>query len=232
VNRLGAQLTQGAAAALIIFLMGYVFLWCVDPVHFPISAVKWQGERKYLSQTALRQVVLPALKVGFFRLNVSRLQQQLLSLPWTKQVDVRKVWPGQLVIRIEEHVPAAWWGEKGILSTMGVLFYPDLTDVRFPDLPVLEGPQGKASFVWQHYRAMKEMLATLDDASMKQLSLAPRGAWHLQLSNGLRIILGTEDVIVRLKQFIHVYLKRRLPKRIAYVDLRYTNGMVVSYKNE
>lgn len=225
------QLGRALGCVLVFFAVGYLGFWCYDPANFPISSVKVFGETKYLSKEVIQKVVLPELKGGFFRLKVSTLQQQLLLLPWVKQVSVRKVWPDQLVLHFEEHSPLALWGSKGVFSTTGVLFYPDLSKLKFDHLPKLRGSEGKAAQVWQQYLAMEQTLLPLH-LTITQLDLAPRGAWHLKLSNGITVILGTNDVQMRLKRFVLAYEKslQERQQEIAYVDLRYTSGMAVGWK--
>jgi len=212
------------------FLVAFAIFWCFEPSHFPISSVKFIGKAKYISHQELQSLVLPQLKMGLVRLKVSRVQQQLLSLPWMSQVDIRKVWPNGLDIRFQEHVPAAHWGKLGLLSTNGTLFYPPHL-VELINLPVLEGPEGKSSQVWQQYVIMKKILSPLQ-LHITHLMLAPRGAWHLRLSNGITVILGTNDILERLNHFVRLYPKHllSLSEKMAYVDLRYTNGMAIGWR--
>ncbi|MBS0288118.1 MAG: cell division protein FtsQ/DivIB [Proteobacteria bacterium] len=221
---------QVLSCVTVFFAVGYAVFWCFDPAHFPITSVKFSGQRHYLTQEELREAILPEIKAGFFRLKVSTLQQRLLSLPWIKQADVRKVWPDQLVVRFEEHSPAAYWDDKGIISELGTCFYPDLTKMKALDLPSLKGPEGKSSFIWQQFLAMEDILAPLK-LNITQVYLAPRGAWQVQLSNGITVVLGTNDTLARLKRFVSAYEKhlKDHEKKMAYVDLRYTNGMAIGW---
>ncbi len=225
---------QAICCTLVLFVVGYLFFWCLDPAHFPILSVKVVGQRNHITEEEIQQIVVGQIKGGFFRLKVSTLQQQLLSLPWTKQVDIRKVWPDKLVIHLEEHSPAALWRSKGtysgIFSDTGAVFYPS-SPVGLKDLPVLEGPEGNANLVWQQYVVMEEILASLN-VKITQCVLAPRGAWHLRLSNDITIMLGTSDIVARLRRFTVAY-ENQLSERqhaMAYVDLRYTRGMAIGWK--
>lgn len=225
---------QGISCIFVLFAVGYLFFWCMDPARFPIASVQVVGQKKYVSEVQIQEIVLSQIKGGFFRLNVSTLQQQLLSLPWMKRVDVRKVWPGQVVIRFEEHVPQAIWRSqgknKGMFSVTGILFIPDKLD-NIGIFPILEGPEGQAEFVLQQFMVMTKILAPLN-WSITECVLAPRGAWHLRLSNGVTVMLGTNDIIARLQRFVSAYNKRLYERQdaMAYVDLRYTSGMAIGWK--
>lgn len=225
------RLGMGVSAFCLFFMVGYASCWFLDPVNCPLTSLKLVGDKQHVAQTELYQIVIPEMKAGFFQLNVAAIRAQLLALPWVKQVDVRKVWPNQLVIHFEEHTPAAIWGDSGLLSEQGILFKPDFSHLKLPELPVLNGPEGRFSTVWQQYLEMEKMLAPLQ-LHITHLVLAPRGAWELQLSNGTTIILGTHDILARLHRFIRVYDKHFAAKQsqMAYVDLRYTSGIAVGWK--
>lgn len=225
------KLGMGLSCLCLAFLAGYATLWFLDPVNFPLTAVKLVGDKKHLTQQSLYQIIIPEMKAGFFQLRVARIRGKLLSVPWIKQVDVRKMWPNQLVIRFEEHTPAAFWGDKALLSDQGVLFAPESIPTDLPVLPALQGPDGRVSHVWQQYLEMEKLLAPLE-LHITHLMLAPRGAWQLRLSNGTTILLGTHDILTRLNRFTRVYRKHFEEKQsqMAYVDLRYTSGMAVGWK--
>lgn len=206
--------------------------WFFQANRFPISAVKVVGERQYVSSTTLHNVIFPHIQSGFFSVNVSNLQQQLLLLPWVKKVDVRKVWPGQLVVRISEHKPAAIWNQLFILSFAGEIISPPRKDIDMLALPKFIGPQSKQTEVWQQYLSMEAEISSLH-LHILSLELAERGAWQLTLSNGIKVILGTQDISERFKRFVVAYKKEfsRNPDKISYVDLRYTSGMAVGWKS-
>lgn len=216
----------------LFFTLVYFAYWGTRPANFPITQVKFSGQRKHLSEEELRECTFSEVRAGFFRLKVSTLQQQLLSLPWVKQVDIRKEWPDKLVINFTEHTPAALWNNQNLLSETGTLFKPNQSLKAFETLPQLQGPDGRYSLVWQQFLAMNKILQPLG-LSIKGMILAPRGAWQLQLSNGITVMLGTNDILDRLQRFVDIYQKELLTEtqKVAYVDLRYTRGMAIGWKS-
>jgi cell division protein FtsQ len=223
-------LLQGLCCGAALCFLAYLILWCLTPSHFPIRNVKFTGKMQYLTQAELVTAITDDIHAGFFRLKISTLQQHLLSLPWAKQVEVTRILPDNVVIRMVEHQPGAFWGEKGILSEEGTLIYPNLTALKIPNLPLLQGPPGKHHLVWDQYLKMQTILTPLK-LGITEVVLAPRGAWHIRLSNGILVILGTNDILSRLRFFAWAYdkyLYTRQPE-VAYVDLRYTKGMAVGW---
>lgn len=210
-----------------ILNMGY---WLFQTDQFPIQRVKLIGDMAHVSHQTLQSVITPHIQAGFFSVNVSKLQKELLLLPWIKRADVRRVWPGQLVVHLSEHDPKAIWNDEALMSREAILFSPPLTDIQSLHLPRLHGPEGKQMLVWEQYLSIEEKISSLH-LRIVTLELAHRGAWQLQLSNGIQIKLGTQDVLVRLQRFVDAYQKAlsQEPRPIAYVDLRYTNGMAVGW---
>ena len=223
------RLLLSVASVCLIVIYGVV--WSLEPTHFPITAVKFIGQRHYLSHESLQDAVLPHAQSGFFGLKVGALQKQLLGLPWLKQVQVRKVWPNQLIITFVEHQPVARWGETGLLSQSGVLFFPHLRKGEFGQLPLLQGPISRRPEIWQQYLVMNKTLSSAH-LHIQRLMVAQRGSWDVQLSNGILVFLGTNDILSRLDQFLGAYQRDLHLKdaQIAYADMRYTSGMAIGWK--
>lgn len=229
---IGRKLSAGLGVAVLFFALSYGVMASLDPANFPIRSISFIGEKHALSYSDLQETITREISPGFFRLKVSTLQQALLSLPWIKQVDIRKIWPNKLVVKFEEHTPIARWGENGMFSATGHVFFPKEPLTQFNSLPVLKGPVARSAFVWEHYLIMSEILAP-HELRISQLILAPRGSWHVKLDNGMTVNLGTDDIIKRLKRFVRVYKTHLQTKQqsIAHVDLRYTSGLAVGWKS-
>lgn len=205
--------------------------WMFRPSSFPVHNVKIFGNLHYLPEETVADIVSPHLNGGFFAVNVSNLRQQLVELPWVVHADVRRVWPGQVVIRIKEHIPAAFWQDSALLSQDGVLFSPEsLTKVEV-NMPRLYGPSSQHHDVWTQYLLLDKHVSPLG-LHIVRCEMASRGAWQIQLSNGIIVVLGTQDIFSRLKRFVTAYQKLLHTKQnqIDYVDLRYTSGMSVGWR--
>src|SRR5208282_5937771 len=65
------------------------------------------------------------------------------------------------------------------------------------------------------------------------LPLDTRGAWELLLDNGVTVRLGNRQVDERFERFataaLHLISQRATD--IAYVDMRYSNGFAVGWRN-
>ena len=198
------------------------------PGTLPITSVKVYSDYQHIDPALLQQGILPFVNRGFFNVNVDRLKDGLQQLPWVYQVAVKRIWPDQVIIKIIPKEAVARWGQNTLLSAQGVVFNPD--PKTFPNnLVQLNGPSDQVQLVWQEYLQMGAMLKPLG-LTITELDLSQRHAWRLVLNNGMKILLGHEDVINRFQRFIAVYpqiINNREP--ITVVDLRYPNGLAVSF---
>jgi len=212
--------------------MSLVF-WARQPEHFPLRAVEIQHELKWTPKESISEVVSKYMSGGFFGLNVEAVQQGLATLPWTASVSVKRVWPDRISVSITEQTPLARFGDHGIISTEGRVFYPDLESLfKLPKgLPVFNGPERYAKEMLHYYFELLEMLGPLG-LTISELSFSPECSLKIRLDNGIAIIIGKSAIAARMARFVMVYpnqLQKEV-KRIGYLDLRYTNGLAIGWK--
>lgn len=195
----------------------------------PIGAITIEGSFQRVSAVQIEAAIAPELGRGFLSIDLAALRRRVEALDWTDDVEVGRVWPNRLVVRVTEHRAAARWGQSGLLNVRGELF-TDNARYTFPELPSLTGPDGSEQDVARWYLAVRGRLAEAH-LGLDSLSMDARGALHLVLDGGLEVRLGRRAVGDRLDRFFDVVapaLAEELP-RIDYVDLRYTNGFAVGW---
>jgi len=145
-------------------------------------------------------------------------------------VSVQRAWPRGLDVLVLEQSAAARWGERGLLNTRGELFDSDERHIP-PELAQLSGPAGKESVVAQRYLAAEGRLLQAG-LRLTALRLDARGAWELDLANGVTVRLGRRQVDERFEKFMNSALKlvTQRGEDIAYVDMRYTNGFAIGWR--
>jgi cell division protein FtsQ len=223
-KRLSALFVAGA----IIFLS---YQFSVEMLDQPISAITVDGTFQRVSALQIEEAISDELGTGFFSANLNRIRNRVVDLAWVDQATVARRWPGKLVISVTEQVPAAIWGERGLLNTRGDLFVSDARHVP-AELPRLSGPEGQSSVVAQRYLAMREKLIPFG-LDLRQVHLDARGAWQMKLSNGVDIRLGRRDVDARAALFLDVAANiiSSREAEIDFVDMRYSNGFTIGWKN-
>jgi cell division protein FtsQ len=205
----------------------------------PVRQVVFAQELPHTRRAELEESLPAALRGNFFSLNLETVRGELEKLPWVRKVELRRAWPARLEVKVEEHRPAARWGEgRGeLVNTFGEVFTATPPDDEFAALPLLYGPQGTAPEVLKRYGELVGSFQPLGQRPV-QVTLSPRLAWQLKLDNGMLVEMGREQpkspVGVRLQRFIEVYpeLVAKRAARTSVVDLRYPNGFAMRVAGE
>lgn len=196
----------------------------------PIRVVAVEGKFQRVSPVQVEHAVTDGLHDGFMSVDLERVRKKVEQLPWVDHARVQRRWPTGLRVEVTEQVAAARWGEAGLLNTRGELFLANARHVP-PELPRLTGPEGSEGQVAQRYLAAQGRLIEVG-LRLAALELDARGAWQLELSNGISVRLGRRQVDERLDRFIQAAVPTIAGRAedIAYVDMRYSNGFAVGWK--
>ncbi|MBV8403943.1 MAG: cell division protein FtsQ/DivIB [Gammaproteobacteria bacterium] len=203
-------------------------LWVLDQ---PIGSVSVAGRFQRVAPVDVERVVKAQVHgAGLLSVDLAAVRRAIHTLPWVDAVSVQRAWPHGLDVLVLEQTAAARWGEKGLVNTRGELFNSDERHIP-PELARLEGPAGKESLVAQRYLAAD---ARLLQAGMRltAMRLDARGAWEIDLANGVTVRLGRRQVDERFEKFMSTALKlvTQRGEDIAYVDMRYTNGFAIGWR--
>lgn len=204
--------------------------WVLGAASMPVRHLTVEGQMQPSTEHAVQRRLADHLGVDLLRLDLKRIKALLESLPWVQQVKLRRVWPDRLAVTVREQQAVARWATIGLLNGQGELFTPEPATIP-AGLPMLVGPPGYARDVLQRYRAMRRILqpAALDIVSVE---MNERRAWRLRLDNELMIELGRAWPEQRLRRLVRVF-SREIGERgreMERVDLRYTNGFAVRWK--
>ncbi|MGH8299650.1 MAG: cell division protein FtsQ/DivIB, partial [Steroidobacteraceae bacterium] len=206
-----------------------VVFWALNQ---PIRTMQVTGRFQHVAPQDIERVVArEALGKGLLTIDLAAVSRAIQALPWVDTVSVERDWPHGLAVLVVEQVAAARWGADGLVNRSGVLFTTGVS--RFPaGLARLAGPEGAEAEVTQRYLTMRRRLqpAALTIAALR---LDARGAWQLELSNGIAVRLGRSQVEERFDKFMSAALGivEQRAEDISYVDMRYTNGFAIGWKS-
>jgi cell division protein FtsQ len=197
----------------------------------PIRSIQVSGPFQRVTALQIEEAISDDLGYGFLSADLSEIQQKVVALPWIDHASVSRRWPSKIAINVTEQIPAACWGERGLLNTRGELFVTNATHVP-AELPRLSGPKDQAAAVARSYLEIRDQLIPLG-LDVRELQVDDRGAWNLTLQNGINIRLGRRDVEERTRLFLEVVANIVSSKEaeIEFVDMRYSNGFTIGWKN-
>ncbi|MCJ0975535.1 cell division protein FtsQ/DivIB [Pseudomonas sp. PS1] len=195
----------------------------------PISNVSVRGDLTYVDQQAVQARMAPFVEASFFEVDLDGLRHDLEQMPWIASVEVRRVWPDQVTVRLEEQLPIARWGDEALLNNNGQAFAPN-DPMKYEHLPQLYGPKRAQQRVMQQYQMLSQMLRPLG-FSISRLELRARGSWFLTTKQGIELLLGRDQIIEKMRRFIAIYQQELAQQndKIARIDLRYANGLAVAW---
>ena len=153
----------------------------------PIARISVEGDLSYVNQQAVQERIAPYASASFFSVDLLTMRRELESMPWIASAQVRRVWPDQLVVRLEEQLPIARWGDEALLNNQGEAFAP-LELANYPHLPQLYGPKRAQQQVMQQYQVLSQMLRPMG-FSVARLELRERGSWFLSTGQGIELLL-------------------------------------------
>jgi len=197
--------------------------WVASRPMFEIHQVRVVGDLDQVDRDLVRKRVM-GLKGSFFNLDLAAANSELRTVPWVRSVTLRRIWPDQLEVSIEEHHALARWGDSELINTKGERFTAEYSGV----LPYFEGPAGSESLMRDEFQQFRNQLSRIT-LSITDLQLSERGSWRLVADNGLELELGKDDVHGRLSRFVDIYpqlLHNAVPSG-AVADLRYTHGFAL-----
>jgi cell division protein FtsQ len=203
-------------------------LWVLNQ---PIETVAVAGRFQRVAPVDVERVVKGQVHgAGLLSVDLAAVRRAIHTLPWVDGVSVQRAWPRGLDVLVVEQTAAARWGERGLLNTRGELFDSDERHIP-PELAQLSGPAGKESVVAQRYLAAEGRLMQAG-LRLSAIRLDARGAWEMDLANGVTVRLGRRAVDERFEKFMNTALKlvTQRGEDIAYVDMRYTNGFAVGWR--
>ena len=198
----------------------------------PIKNVEVKGEFIRITEQQIQNIVAGNDLGGFFDTDVGAITKSMRQLPWLNSVTVRRVWPDTIQLEIRERKAIAYWNKTALLSVNGTVFKPDVAS--YPTgLPALSGPDNTQRQVLENYILLNAELQKIH-LNIHSLALDDRRAWSLHLDDGTLLDLGRKDITQRMNRFISVYNDyiENQKNNIEVVDLRYTNGFAVRWKNK
>ena len=195
-----------------------------------ISSIEISGPFQRVTALQIEAAISPEIEAGFVGADIDQIQQHIVALPWIDQARVARRWPSRIAITVTEQVPAAVWGDSGLLNTRGELFISKSRHVP-AELPRLSGPDTRSGEVATRYLAVREQLIPLG-LDVRRVHLDARGSWDMTLGNGIDVRLGRKAVADRTELFLDVVAAIITSRAtdIDYVDMRYGNGFTIGWK--
>jgi cell division protein FtsQ len=198
---------------------------------FSIEAVTISGAHELKEQDILSISGIGPRNSLLF-LDAAKIRANLKLLPIVKEASITKLYPGRLLIEIEERQPFALWqngGELRIVAEDGVVLGL-IRDWRFVHLPFVAGEDANEKI--SEYMALLDAAGDLRERILAGVRVASR-RWTLKMTNGIEVLLPERDAaaaMARLADLQRVY--HILDKDVLSLDLRQPDRLIARLSEE
>jgi len=205
--------------------------YLTDPARLPLRTIRVEDHFRHLDRAELQRALTAAVDGGFFGVDLEKVRQAALRLPWVAGARVTRIWPDRLQVEIVEQVPVARWNDGGLVNGNGEVFYPK--GGKGLALPLrFRGPEGKAAQMLAFYRDVQPGFRRRN-LEIRELMLDRRGEWRLKLDDGLLVVVGREQQQYRIERLLDAYaVLGQAGRNLRRIDLRYEQGFAVAWRPE
>ncbi len=193
---------------------------------FAIEDVKVVGNNETSDIDILGQLELDG-ETSLVGLSAEGARQAIAKLPWVESAEVRKVYPGTLLVALEERKAFAVWQngqELSLIDSAGDTIVP-FRPGRYNALPLVvgEGAEKRVKGFVDEVAAYPELAGKV----RAYIRVADR-RWDILLENGVRIMLPEDEPMKALAQVERLDREKNLLSRdISGVDLRLNDRITV-----
>jgi cell division protein FtsQ len=193
---------------------------------FAVASIDITGQ-SLTSETDIFMALAMQPKVSTLNFDAEAARARLAALPAIEDATVRKIYPGKVVVTIDERVPVARWRVSGFTYLVDMQGKQIALDSgNYPELPLVvgEGANDDALIMlksMERYHVVKKDLAALSRIGDRR--------WDLIYYTGLRVQLpenGVAQALDQLTMFQEHYAL--LDRDVTLIDLRVPG--IVSYK--
>ena len=196
----------------------------------PVRRVLVEGPFQRVAPPEIEAAVAEAVQGGLATVDLDAVRARIERIEWVDRARrARGAGRTRSASRSPSRCRRRAGTTSGLLNVRGELFLGNARHVP-PELPLLEGPEGSEGLVAQLYLDAQGRFLEAG-LRLTGVRLDERGAWELELANGVRVRLGRLAVDDRLDRFVRLAgpLVAQRPAEIRYVDMRYTNGFSVGW---
>lgn len=203
-----------------------------DKSILPIKTVKVSGDYTYTSPSLIKDIYKSHINNGFISLNIQKLRNAIMELPWVNSVKINRVWPDSVEILLDENKAFAIWNNTHLITANGSIFSPP-AKMDISGLPMIEGSDELKEEIIKKFNTIQNILRPTNN-EIASLSFSNINEWNVTLKNNVILKLGSVGIEDRLKKLISKYDKIIGEKivNIKSIDLRYINGFAIDWNKD
>ncbi len=202
---------------------------------WPVEIIAFNNPAVQVQQSDIAALLKENNMNGMLAVDVLVLREKLLENPWVREVAVKKQWPNRLVIEIQEYDVVAKVNDKFMLEN-GVLVEGIESAIASMPVTINMGSKNlKQKDLMKHIISrISKIKNSIEESQLavNDFSINANDSWSLSTSNGIEIKIGRKQHVDRVKRFSSIYAAIENKEQLQTIDLRYSNGVAVSYRPE
>jgi cell division protein FtsQ len=217
---------------LLIFFAGTFYIYTNNTkIYFPIKIISHTEIKNANKENILEYSKKYLSNKSFFNFNIDVLKKELEKFEWINSISVRRVWPSEVKLTIEEHEPLAIWNNKSYVNSNGKIFF--VKEIN-KNLPRLNSENNRSEALFRYFsffshgllkNKINEKIIEISENDIRSLSFL--------LSSGISVRFGSKNINDKMRIFFKSYkkiLNTSDLKKIRYIDMRYSNGFSIGWK--
>ena len=200
-------------------------------IYFQISDIRLGQKSLNVNEAEIFKIAEKYLKnKSFFNINLDYLKNSIEKVAWVKNAYIRRSYPNEVIIFIEEYTPVAVWNNDSYISENGYIFSANKIEKK---LPKISSYSNRNIIIFEYFSLILDGIRKnkLNDKVLLIKENEIRSLTVLLESN-IAIKFGSKNIKERIGIFFKAYktLKTSDLKKIRYIDMRYSNGFSIGWK--
>ena len=176
-------------------------------------------------------------------INLDEIRQSIEEHPWIRSVKIRRQFPDSIIIQVVKQQPVAIINAKKLyyINNHGEIF-KQVEDSEFVDLPVLTGILDDGFSAEENIKLACQILEFLENQK-RPLSLTKLSEIHFWGDGDVSLYFDQMPIEIKtewaeiknkinpLKKVLADLNKTGRIDKVAWIDLNYSNGIMVSFKD-
>ena len=200
-------------------------------IYFPISDIRLGQKSLNVDENEIFKIAEKYLKnKSFFNIKLDYLKNSIEKVGWVKNAYIRRSYPNEVIIFLEEYNPVAVWNNDFYISENGYIFSANKIEKK---LPKISSFSNRNVIIFEYFSLISDgILKNKINEKILQIKENEIRSLTVLLSSNIAIKFGSQNIKERIAIFFKAYktLKSSDLKKIRYIDMRYSNGFSIGWK--
>ncbi len=206
---------------LLLFMTALFFIWLMSLKGVTVTVT---NQTRWLDKVQLKQNILQRMDNRWLTLSIQDIKYAAERIDWVDKVEVKRVWPSRLELKINEQKPLACWNGMALTNREKLIAMK-----KCPGQWVKVDAQKQFIARFVALQDKLQQLAQQFNLLVRQVNINDRGTWVLTTNKKLQLIARDRDIQQSLQLWLDVLKQKPFPdlEQIKKIDLRYPNGFAV-----